>query len=149
MKEVINMKRFICSLLILCIVPVLACANDYTDFNIYASMFGAEEIDFSTPQTVNGKDVFVAGDGFVGLESKDGTTTSVSVFGKGDSFLIYSMAAISIIENKNTNFVTNCGQLLSSYLMSQNGTEQKSMTKDGHFFMIQPYNNMFLFVIVR
>jgi hypothetical protein len=39
--------------------------------------------------------------------------------------------------------------LLSSYLMAQKGTERTSMTKDGHFFMIQPYNDMFLFVIVR
>lgn len=149
MKEGKKMKRFLCSLLILCIVPVLACANDYTDFNIYASMFGAEEMDFSKPQTVNGKDVFPAGEGFVGLESTNGTTTSVSVSGKGDAFLIYSMAAISIIENNNTNFVANCGQLLSSYLMAQKGTERTSMTKDGHFFTIQPYNDMFLFVIVR
>lgn len=142
------MKRFICSLLILCLVPVLACANDYTDFNIYASMFGAEEIDFSKTQTVNGKDVFHAGDGFVGLESANGITTSVSVSGKGDAFLFYSMAAISIIENNNTNFVANCGQLLSSYLMAQKGTERTSMTKDGHFFTIQPFEDGFLFVIV-
>lgn len=143
------MKKFLCVLLILCLVPVLACANDYTDFNIYASMFGAEEIDFSKPQTVNGKDVFPAGEGFVGLESGSGATVSISVSGKGDAFLIYSMAAISIIENNNTNFVANCGQLLSSYLMAQKGTERTSMTKDGHFFTIQPYNDMFLFVIVR
>ena len=144
-----TVKRFVCVFLILCLIPVCAFgswAEDIVEnFNIYAELFGALELDENTLQEVSGKKVYTTKIGFVGFDDK-----SISISGDGETFLIYAMGALSVLEKSNANFTDNCGLVLSNYLMCRlDGKEQYAMTKGNIVFLIQTYENGFLFVASR
>ena len=150
-----NMKRIICAVLVLFLLPVCASAvwtDDYLeDFSIYAELFGAPELDKSTAFTSDVLTLYSAGKSMVGFSTESGKLKGVTVFAEGDDFLIYSMAALSLLEKSNANFTYNCGALLAAYLMchKDNGEARTGVTKDGLFFMVQIYKDPQYMLIVE
>ena len=149
-----NMKRIVCAVLGLCLLPVCASAvwtDDYfEDFNIYAYLFGAQELDKESAYPADGLTLYPVKNGAVGFTTESGELKGITVFGEGDDFLIYSMAALSLLEKSNANFTYNCGALLAAYLMCHKDKDKERMgvTKDGIVFMVQTFNNQEQYMMI-
>lgn len=141
-----TMKRFVCVFLILCLLPVCAFAVDLDEFNIFASVIGAPELDSATAQNVNGYSRFIQGDCSIIFSEKDGKS-NIFVQGSGDEFLAYCCAAIHVFD-LNGNTTSNHGQLLTMYFLAHTETEhQTGQTSNGYFFFIEPREAGYMFMI--
>ena len=144
-----TVKRFVCVFLILCLLPVCAFGGTLDDsiskFNITADLFGAPELNKSTLQEVSGKKVYTYQGGFVGFDDK-----GISISGNGETFLIYAICALSVLDGSNANFTDNCGLVMSNYLFCKlDGEDKYGITKGSVGFLISTYDNGFLFVAGR
>ena len=142
------MKRFICTFLVLCMIPVIAFGSTIDDMNLYARVLNAPEIDTSIFQKEGNKIVYNTEIGFLGIEEDGTNAPMISVSGKGDLFLKYAISAICILEGSNVNLTENCGLLLSTYILMKEDS-RTMMTKGGCWFIIQPYNDGYMFIVTR
>ena len=148
------MKRYLCLFLILCMVPACSFAvfgSDYLeDLDIYAELFDIPTVSTCPKKTVDGMTVFITNGGYVGVDESAGNVNGFSVCGEGDSFLVYSLAAICILEDANDAFISNVGTVTSAYLMCRFTKEEyANITSCGTVFLIKPYENKYMFVINR
>lgn len=136
------MKRIICAVLILCILPVCALAVDLDLFNEYASVFGVPEL---KDGTFDGKyTTFISEDCTIYFREMEDDLI-IYVEGDNDPFFAYSVAAIMYIEPDSSAFSENCGIFLSNFLL-QNSTAH---TKAGNLIMIQKRENGYMFAVNR
>lgn len=117
------MKRFFVLLLACLMIVPFALASDLSDFNAYAYVFGASEIEDGTSSVIEGQDVedFSSDGCRIVFMKKDGDLSSIVVVGQGDKFLAYCAAAIHQFDGSSENRTTNFGNLLSIYLLSLGG----------------------------
>lgn len=146
------MKRLLCVILILCVIPVVASATDYIDrFNDYAAVFGLRGVE-GNGQTVKSKTMYIVDGSYVGFQEDENTgeLSSIFVSGEGDNLLIYTISAICVMENTTNHFSDNCGLLLTQYLMCRMKQETVYFsTKGGLFVLVEPYNGEYMTVIER
>lgn len=141
------MKRIICALLILCIIPACAFAIDLEEFNVFASVLGAQEIDESALKVAGKYMGIVQTDCNLYFEEEEGKLKSIFIDGKGEDFLAYCCAAIHVFD-PDGNTTTNHGQLLSMMLLARTSKEhQTGQTSTGYYFFIEPSEKGFLFLI--
>ena len=128
------MKRFVCVLLVLCFLPVLALADRADEFNVYASVFGMPELDKGKVSSVNGFDIYKVGACAVIFKGEN----TVIVKGTGEDFILYSMCAIMSFEKSATAIRENAGEFLYYYLMIRAGIEFQEVlhTVSGQPFII-------------
>ena len=143
------MKRLLCAVLVLILLPVLAVASDFEEFNLYASVLGANELD---PEKSRSSDVYTQyeQDGCsVGFEMKDGSVSSVFIDGDGVSFLAYCCAALHIFD-PDGSATSNHGQLLTAYLLSKNADEYSAgQTTNGKYFFVTYADGQYSFMAVK
>lgn len=143
------MKRLLCAVLVLILLPVLAVASDFDDFNTFASVLGANELD---PEKSRSSDVYTQyeQDGCsVGFETENGSIKSVFIDGDGVSFLAYCCAAIHIFD-PDGSATSNHGQFLTSYLLSKNADEYSAgQTTNGKYFFVTYENGQYSFMLVK
>lgn len=145
--KVYGMKRLFCALLILCLLPVCACALDLYEFNVFASVVGVDELDESAGKTAGKYTGFVKDDCHIYFVESDGKLTNIFIEGKGDNFISYCCAAIHVFD-VNGNKTSNHGQFLTMYLIAhtQEG-HQTGQTSNGYYFFIEPSEKGFTFMI--
>ena len=117
-----NMKKLIAILLVLLMITPSALALDLTDFNMYAEIFGENELKGGvSSQTKNGVFTFFNFEGGqVAFREVDGSINSISVYGKGDIFITYCCAAIMAIDQDSSHAVQNFG-FFTFYLQMKKG----------------------------
>lgn len=146
------MKRLLCVILFLCVIPVVASATDYIDrFNDYAAVFGLRGVE-GNGQTVKGKTMYVVDGSYVGFQENENTGELYSMFvsGEGDNLLIYTISAICVMENTTDNFSDNCGLLLTHYLTCRMKQETVYFSsKGGLTVLIESYNGKYMTIIER
>lgn len=140
------MKRLVCVLLILCVLPVCAFGIDFDGFNQYAEVFGAKEIDPSSAIQANGLSFCSVGGQRVTFSEDDGALKRIFIEGDGVDFLAYSMAAIMMFDSSE-NYSANAGQLLSAFLLSRSENESYGTTVSGCLFLIQKQDKGYVFTI--
>lgn len=142
------MKRFLCALMILCLVPVCAFCADLDDFNMYASIFGEEEIDSKTLTKYPPYSMYNASGCTVAFYEDGGKVTRIIVEGDGDAFFAYSMAAIMFFDSSSEDFAENAGQLLSSFLLCRNSSEGSAgQTKTGEIIYVEKAEKGYRFIV--
>ena len=130
-----GMKRFLCALLVLCLIPVCVSAADFSDFNMYAYLFGEEEIDFASG-VASGNFVICHSDGCtVSYKEEDGEVKTIVVEGDGLPFVAYAMAAIMFFEPDSSSYIINAGRFLSAFLLFRRDHEPvtRQVTLDTYF----------------
>ena len=142
-----TVKRIICAVLVLCLLPACALAGfskDYVeDFNILAELFGAPELENTPLYTSDGMTTYKMGDGFCGFSVDSGELRGVSTTETGEAFLICSVIMLMVLEGSATNIMDNCGVLFSTYMMCKmNKGEQRTATTDsGILIMVEKYGS--------
>lgn len=142
-----TVKRIICAVLVLCLVPVCALAGftkDYVeDFNILAELFGVQELGKTPVHTADGLITYETKGGFVGFSVESGELRGVSVTDSGDNFLVYSVILLMVLESSTTNIMDNSGFILSTYMMClmDKGAERTAVLDSGILFMIKKYGS--------
>ena len=139
MKGEMKMKRFLCVLLACLIIAPSAFAIDVTDFNMYAEIFGGTEIkDGVETQLESGVFTEYKADGCrIIFRETDGSIKTIYVIGEGESFILYSCAALMFVDNETANASKNMGNFLLGYLMakgSENSDPHMSQTLSGSLF---------------
>ena len=116
------MKKLIAILLVLLMIAPSALALDLTDFNMYAEIFGENELkDGASTQTKNGVFTFFKVEGGqVAFREVDGILNSICVYGKGDAFITYCCAAIMAVDQDSGHAVQNFG-FFTFYLQMKKG----------------------------
>ena len=151
MKGEMKMKRFLCVLLVCLMVVPSAFALDLEDFNMYAYIFGEEELDASKAISASGLIMIDRTSCRVTFSEDDNGIKRIIVDGDGIPLLAYSMAAIMTFDSDSSHFSANAGQLLSAFLMSRNGETQQGQIANRNFFLIEKKedNKGFFFTIGR
>ena len=141
------MKRIICVLLILCMIPAFSFAVDLDEFNTFSSVLGASELDMNEAK-VSGKHIGFVKDGCnVYIDEVNGKIDGIYIQGQGDSYLAYCCAAVHVFD-PNGNTTQNHGQVLTMYLMAHETNEYMTgQTQNGYYFFIQKQDNGFFFLI--
>ena len=141
------MKRIICVLLALCLLPAFAFAIDLTEFNVFASVLGASELDIKDA-SVSGNHIGFVKDGCkIYIDEKGGKIDGIYIDGQGDSFLAYCSAAVHVFD-PNGSTTQNNGQLLTMYLMAHETTDYMTgQTQNDYYFFVQKQDNSFFFMI--
>lgn len=142
------MKRFIC-VLIVCLMVAPALAETVDDFNLYADMFGANDV--SNGDARDDRIRFIQ-DGCTITFGLDGEEIiSALIQGDGDPFLAYSLAAIMVHDPVSANVAHNGGQLLLYYLMCKDEPgDHLGQTVSGCYFQVERKENEgFSFMIMK
>ena len=140
-----NVKRIVCAVLVLCLLPACALAGfskDYVeDFNILAELFNVQELGKTAAYNSDGMALYTFNGGMVGFSVHAGELDGVTVTGTGENFLIYSVIAFMVLESSAKNIVDHSGILFSTYLMCRqdNGKERTAVADGGIIFMIKSY----------
>lgn len=141
------MKKIFCLLLILCLLPSCAFALDLDEFNIFAAVVGAEELNIANGKTSGNYTGFVQGDCHIYFSEEGGKLTDIFVEGNGDDFLAYCCAAMHVFD-PNGNTTNNHGQFLTMYFLAHMETEhQTGQTSNGLFFFLEPSEKGYMFMI--
>lgn len=142
-----TLKRIICLVVSLCLLPVFAHALDLSEFNAFASVLGSPEVNESELKTA-GKYKGTSSQGCnLYFEEIGSALNSIFINGEGTDFLAYCCAAIHAFD-PNGDTTSNHGQLLTMYFLARTQTEhQTGQTSNGLFFFIEPSDNGFLFLI--
>ena len=140
-----TMKRIVCAVLILCLLPVCALAVDLDLFNEYASVFGVPEL---KDGTFDGKYTIFNSEGCTIYFREMEDDLIIYVEGDGDPFIEYSVAAIMYIEPDSSAFSSNCGAFLSLFLLNREG-QGTAMTKAGNMLLIQNRGDAYMFAVNR
>ena len=141
------MKKLVCILLILCVLPAWAFALDLSEFNLFASILGAPELEMKNAKTSGKHTGFIQNDCYIYIDESNGKIDGIYIDGKGDEYLAYCCAAIHVFDPTGDT-TKNHGQLLSMYLMAHTQAEhQTGQTGSGYFFFIEPSDNGFFFLI--
>ena len=141
------MKRFFCALMTLIFLPAFAFALDLQDFNDYAAVLGASEIDIKQAKKSGKYTGIVSDDCSIYFVEENEKLQSIIIDGKGDSYLAYCCAAIRTFDPSGST-TQNHGQLLTMYLLAHNASEhQTGQTSNGIFFFVEPSKTGFLFMI--
>ena len=149
------MKKFLVVLLVCVMFIPSAFAVDTNDFNIYASVFGASEVNNGTESTNDNGNIvtqYYSDECRIVFIEESGKTKSIAIVGQGDKFLAYCAAAIMVFDHISDNRTTNYGQLLSIYLLAigDNSKEDHTgMTVSGSLMAMQNSGESCRFIIVR
>lgn len=137
------MKKLLCILLAVLILPAGALAVDVSGVNDYLSVFGEPEL---SGGTVNGNfTIYTAGSCRVLF--RDGGS-SIFVDGGGANFLALCTAAAMSLEADNSGFTYNAGVILSNYLLARGSEEEKiTFTQGGNAIIFSPQNGGIVFVV--
>ena len=142
-----NMKRIICAILVLCMLPACASALDLEEFNAMAYVLGASEIDVSALKTAGKYSGIVQDECSLYFEETAGKLSGIYIDGTGDKFLAYCCAAIRVFDPTGST-TANHGQLLTMYLMAHTHKDHHTgQTSNGYYFFIEPSETGFLFII--
>ena len=158
------MKRFICALLILCLIPsfafgmptveqMIASLNgsvpiDLESFNDYAAVFGVSEISMDSGVDEEGCWMFEADGVALGFFHEAENVTSVVVEGDGIPFLMYCMAAI--LSGNAEYLERDAGYFFSMYLLTRaNGEEHYNKTTLMRTMYLAPSEKGYRFIILR
>ena len=145
------MKRFIAVLII-----VLLCSSalaedfDYSNFNVYAEVFGATGLEYPSTDIRENKQytyhVFNSDGCQIVFLYEFEKPAAISISGSGESFLAYCCAALQIIDPKGDR-LPSYGNLLMCYMLA-NGSGEKSngYTSSGKLFEIDKKENGFSFL---
>lgn len=141
------MKRFLCALIILCLLPICASALDLSEFNAMAYVLGASEIDESKLKTNGNYSGIIQDDCSIYFIEESGKLIQIYIVGEGDKFLAYCCAALKVFDPSGST-TTNHGQLLTMYLLAHMHTEhQTGQTENGKFFFVEQDEKGFGFMI--
>lgn len=141
------MKRLLCSVLVLILLPALAGAIDLEEFNVMAGVLGAAELDMANAKKADNHIGFTQDGCFVYFDEKDGEIANIFIQGEGDVFLSYCCAAIHVFDPDGST-TQNHGQLLTMYLMAHTSSEyQTGQTSTGNFFFLEASDGMYMFMI--
>ena len=144
------MKRFLCTLLVLCLIPVCVSAVDLSDFNMYAYIFGEDEIDLSAGRTSKAFTIYESNGCTIAFKEEDGEIKTIVVEGDGLPFVSYAMAAIMFFAPDSSDFVLNSGRFLSQFLMFRRKQETEMGTlSTGANFQITTSDKGALFMVMR
>ena len=141
-----DMKKLLCLLLALCLLPACAFAVDIDDFNTYAYVFDVPELGESVGES-NGY-VFYESDGcIISLKEENGEINSVVINGDGISFMAYAMAAIMVIDSDSSHLSDNAGQFISMFMMNRNKEKETyGYLAAGGFFVISKNDKGYIFL---
>ena len=143
-----KMKRFVCALLVLCLIPVCAFCVDLDEFNMYASIFGEEELDADSGQTQDSRTFYRPGDCIVAFNEKGSSVNSIMVNGDGIPFLAYSMAAIMYFDPSSENYSANAGQFFSTFLLCRNKSEESyGSLVNGEYIVVEKIDKGYMFIV--
>lgn len=144
------MKRFLCVLIVCLMVAPAAFATDFSDFSIYAELFGAHEVKESEGDVRDDCIRFVQDGCIITFRIQGGEITNAMITGDGDAFLAYSLATLMQFDPDSKNAAENGGQLLLYYLMgkAKNG-EHLGQTVSGKFFKVEKTDDGFSLSIVK
>lgn len=130
-----------------------ASALDLENFNDYAAVFGASEIDLASADTVGLYSQIEQDDCEIILKAYEDEKLSdrvqfIFITGTGDNFLAYSAAAILHFA-PDGNRTNDLGQLITSYLLARNnaGPHQGQISSGDHFSIEKQEDGKFLFMI--
>ena len=141
------MKRVACVLLLLCLIPVCAFAIDIDEFNAFASVLGASELNMEESKTSGIHTGFMKDDCKIYFDEIDGKLDGIYVDGQGDSFLAYCCAALHLFDPDGQTSI-NHGQLLTMYLMAhKTDNYQTGQTQNGYYFFMEKQDGGFFFMI--
>ena len=143
------MKRVLCVLLALCVLPVFANASPFDSFCGYVYAIGKTDFDDSQKTVKDGRDVYTTATGLVVFQLDSGTLKTISVCGYGDEFLVNVFAAICTVEGGATNLLDNYSEFMMRYFEAHTGEKQTSMTKGGFVYIVRPFNDGYMFIISR
>ena len=146
------MKRFVV-LIVACLLIVSSASADLADFNTYAAIFGASELQDGAESVTEGQEIkdYSADGCRVVFASESGKLKSIVIVGIGDKFLAYCAAAIVQFDESSANRTTNYGNLLSSYLLSladTSGEEHVGGTVSGAITSIKKDGDQCRFIIL-
>ena len=121
------MKRIICFLLVVCLIPACASAINITMFNEFVSFFGEEKLE--SGKEINESIVFSSNGCLILFEEDEtGNIKTITVGGSGDSFLAYSLAAVMYFDQSTANFEKNAGKLFVAFLMCRASETERVAT---------------------
>lgn len=141
------MKRFLCLLLILCIIPACVFAIDIDEFNACSAVLGAKELDIANAESAGKYTRFTQDDCSIIFQEESGKLKNIFVEGKGDEYLAYCCAAIHVFDPKGDT-TKNFGQLIIMYLTAHRTTEhQTGQTSNGNYFFIEQTENGFMLMV--
>ena len=144
------MKRFLCVLIVCLMVAPAAFATDFSDFSIYAELFGAHEVKESDGDVRDDCIRFVQDGCAITFRIDDGEIGFAMITGDGDAFLAYSLAAIMQFDPETKNAAENGGQLLLYYLMGKaKDGEHLGQTVSGKVFQVEKTDEGFSFSIIK
>lgn len=137
------MKRFLCVLVLVCLVLSCAYADNVKEFSEYAVVFGSlppldsmsEQDGEYTVYTVKGCKITFKGD------------ERIFVQGDGVDFLAYCMSAIMTFEPDGKKLKDNAGLLFGNYLLSRGGDMKTWDTAGGLTAMIKPDETEVIFAV--
>ena len=149
------MMKFIAVIISAAIILIASSASalDLENFNAYAAVFGASEIDLSAADTVglysqiekdNCEIIFKAYED----EKLSDRVQFIFITGTGDNFLAYSAAAI-LHYAPNGDRINDLGQLITSYLLARDnaGPHQGKISSGDYFSIEKQEDGKFLFMI--
>lgn len=136
------MKRFVCIVVMLCLVCSVAVADIVDDFNIYAAVFNCPTFDSSDLTESNGYRMIEKGDCRIAFKGE-----RIIIDGRGEEFAPYCVAAIMVFEQDSSTFTQNAGEFYARYLMCRSHEEEYGTTSSGYGFLIQQSNGGFAFTI--
>ena len=141
------MKRLLCVLLILCVLPVCASALDLDEFNTCSVVMGASELDIANAKIAGQYTGFIQDNCFIYFDEEGGKLKNIFIDGQGDSFLAYCCAAIHVFD-LNGDKTRNYGQLLIMYMLSHTEEGHRTgQTSNGTFFFMEQSEKGFMFMI--
>lgn len=144
----IYMKKLLCLLLALCLLPACAFAVSVEDFNMYASIFGEPELDTSSGKTSNSYIFFESEDCIISFKEENGEIKTIIVNGDGIPFIVYSMAAIMAFDQDSSNFTDNAGRFMTMFLLNRTATETETgYLPAGYYYAFSKDERGYVFLI--
>ena len=148
------MKKLIVIALVVCLIPVAVFAEDAAlmmrKFNLFAKMYGGQQIDESTiTEDTENRVVFSAENATIAFSTTSDKFNSALVVSADEAeFLPYCLcAAMSIDLSFNDDALQSFGNLLYCYLTVRSGKESEFGTFGGFLFNIKKDGDSYRFLI--
>ena len=155
------MKRFICALLILCLLPVLTFAEDYdyvtTYFDIVLDNYGCQEFpqEYMTTKSEDGSEIrhfFITKDVKIAIKTNGKTTSELSASCFDESQLHdFFVACYSCLTVFNVSATSAANAVFFSYLEAKNGESKLNSFGTSIYskMIYYPDEEKFTFVVMK
>ena len=143
------MKRILAVALVLCLLPMIACAKTLDDFSTYAVNLGADKLDPANEESAKNVRRYTQNGCVIlfGLSGND--IVSAYIDGDGKDFLAYCAAAL-VCFDPNGKAIENNGWLLYAYLTAENAEDYGfGMTSNDMLFFMAYENGQYSFAIEK